>query len=222
MLKKYMSKIIETFVSYLLLELSSMVRLSHTIGSSRMFFSGINCTGPLIGFRRLGAFVLVLTRRYFFSSVTYTAGLGLFNPLVYHIPTLIASAYWFSSSRIVRLFLPILCMVLFIAHPVGSQVFFYSWYWFIPVFIHFLPQKMVFFEALGTTFIAHAVGSVIWIYMVPMPAEYWIGLMPVVAVERLLFASGMVVIFYGMHYARRLSTMAHIFQRTGYPRFIKP
>lgn len=201
MVKKHLSKIIHTVLSYLLLELSSAFKFNHLVGSQRLFFSAINCTGPLVGFRGIGAFALLLLRRYFFSTpkvlnLAYTAGVGFFNPLLYHIPTLIASGYWFSSNRIIRLFVPILCMALFIGHPIGSQVFFYSLYWLIPVAIHFLPKQIVFFEALGTTFVAHAIGSVLWLYIVPMPQEYWIGLVPIVIVERLLFASGMVLVYY--------------------------
>ena len=47
---------------------------------------------------------------------------------------------------------------------------------------------------LGSTFTAHAVGSVIWLYagLVPNP-ETWLALIPVVVLERILFASGMFV-----------------------------
>lgn len=226
MVKNYISKIMQTLLSYLLLEVSSTTRLSYTLGSHRMFFSGINCTGPLIGFRQLGAFVLLLARRYFFSSkvatVAYTAGFGLFNPLLYHIPTLVASAYWFSSNKIIRLLVPIACMALFISHPIGSNVFFYSLYWLIPVIIHFLPRH-IFLEALGTTFMAHAVGSVLWIYLVPMPAEYWIGLMPIVIVERLLFASGIILTSYAMRAASSLYIILrqHFQKKLYYPQSVK-
>lgn len=57
------------------------------------------------------------------------------------------------------------------------------------------PYQSLFLTALGSTFIAHAVGSVIWCYTVPMTPAMWLGLIPVVALERTLFALGMVVAY---------------------------
>lgn len=196
MISNFLSKFIRTLLSYLFLELLSCLKFNYIVGSRRLFFSAINCTaGPVVrGFHGLGAFALFVTRRL---CSFYIFGGGLFNPLVYYIPTLISSAYWFSSSKLIRLGLPMLCMVLFVVHPLGNQVFIYSWFWFIPMVIHYIPYRAVFLEALGTTFLAHAIGSVLWLYLVPMPAAYWIGLIPVVVVERLLFASGMTMVYYG-------------------------
>jgi hypothetical protein len=59
-----------------------------------------------------------------------------------------------------------------------------------------VPQRSLFLQALGSTFIAHAVGSVIWLYTVPMTAAMWMGLMPIVLFERIAFALGMVIAHY--------------------------
>jgi hypothetical protein len=87
-------------------------------------------------------------------------------------------------------------MILFVMHPVGGQAFVYSLYWLIPVALYFIPHRSLFLTGLGSTFIAHAVGSVIWCYTVPMTAGMWMALMPVVFCERLLFALGMVVMHF--------------------------
>lgn len=210
MLNKHISKVVHTFFSYLLLELSSCIKFSYIVGSKQLFFSGINCTGPLAGhFKSLGALILVIVRKRLFCksqvlNLAYTSGNGLFNPLVYHIPTFIASAYWFSSSKFIRLILPLLCMMLFLLHPIGYEAFVYSWFWFIPVIVHLLPYRTPFLEALGTTFLAHALGSVLRLYYMPMPAEYWIGLIPVVIIERLLFASGMTLVYYSATWCSKI------------------
>jgi hypothetical protein len=210
MLNNYFSKIIHTLFSYVLLELSSCIKFSYIFGSKQLFFSGINCTGPLLGhYKGLGAFILLVLRKRLFSTqkvlnLAYTSGGGLFNPLIYHIPTFIASAYWFSSNKFIRLVLPVICMVIFILHPIGYEAFVYSWFWFIPLVVHFLPYRTPFLEALGTTFLAHAIGTVLTLYVRPMPAEYWIALIPVVVVERLLFASGMTLIYYGASWVTKI------------------
>jgi len=86
-------------------------------------------------------------------------------------------------------------MVLFIIHPIGRDAFVYSLYWLIPIILFGYSRKTLFLEALGSTFVAHAVGSVIWLYTVPTTAVSWIGLIPIVAVERVFFAIGMVAVY---------------------------
>src|SRR5216684_1589321 len=74
-----------------------------------------------------------------------------------------ATLYWATNHYTIRLLLPIACMGLFVIHPIGAQAFVYSLYWLIPVILYFIPQRSLFLQALGSTFIAHAVGSVIWL-----------------------------------------------------------
>lgn len=105
-----------------------------------------------------------------------------------------AALYWTTRSALLRVALPLACIAAFIVHPVGAQAWPYSLYWLVPVVLYFVNKKHIFFEALGSTFIAHAVGSVIWIYAAPMTPEAWLTLIPVVAIERLTFASGMVIV----------------------------
>ncbi len=211
-MQKNTSKIMRFLWSYLLLELSSLLKFNYIVGSQRAFFSAINCTGPLMRhFNGLEAFVGVIIRKLlylkFFAprtlTIAYTSALGLFNPLLYHIPTMLASGYWFGSNKGIRVILPMLCMILFMVHPIGYQAMYYSWFWFIPMAIHFLPHRIPFFEALGTTFLAHALGAVFYLYLQPMPAEYWLALIPVVIIERLLFASGMTLVYYGAQWVMK-------------------
>ena len=93
-------------------------------------------------------------------------------------------------------------MVAFIAHPVGAQAWVYSLYWLIPVVLYFLRKESLFLTALGSTFTAHAVGSVIWIYANPMTPQAWLVLIPVVFIERFVFASGMVVAYHGINFIK--------------------
>lgn len=210
MVRNYLSTLVKTVASYFLLELSSCIKFSFILGSKRLFFSGVNIAGPLLGhYNGLSSFLLmVLRRKFLLNSALSNLGSffvkGLLNPLVYYIPTIIASGYWFSSNMFVRLAIPLICMALFIVHPIGNEAFLYSLYWFIPMIIHFLPVQRVFTEALGTTFLAHAIGSVLMLYSMPMAAEYWLRLIPLVVIERLLFASGMTIVLYGAQWCAQL------------------
>jgi len=89
-------------------------------------------------------------------------------------------------------------MVLFALHPVGGQAWVYSLYWLIPVIATFFPERLA-GRALGATFTAHAVGSVAYLYMFQSTPAFWLALIPVVAVERLLFASGISVSYVALN-----------------------
>jgi hypothetical protein len=175
-----------------MVKLSSFIKVSFLVGSSMVWFSGINSIVPLSGaFGGLfGACLLFLMRQIVHLFLFKTISLSF---LAFCVPGFCASLYWATNHPIIRVWLPLLCMGLFIAHPVGAQAFVYSLYWLIPIILYAFSHQSLFLQSLGSTFVAHAVGSVIWLYTVPMTAGMWLGLMPVVIIERVLFALGMVV-----------------------------
>ena len=176
-------------------KISGLMKISFLVGSQMIWFSATNSVLPLAGAfggvmgSGLVFFIRQLIHLIFFKTVSLSF-------LAFCIPGLCASLYWSTQHYVIRLLLPIACMGLFVIHPVGAQAFVYSLYWLIPVVLFFVPQKHLFLQALGSTFIAHAVGSVIWLYTVPMTAAMWMGLMPIVLFERVAFALGMVVMHY--------------------------
>jgi len=111
------------------------------------------------------------------------------------LPMLFAVVYFanFRGKMKLSAVVPLACIGLFLLHPVGRAAWLYSLYWLIPVLAVVLPERVpgkLFFRSFGATFTAHAVGSVIWLYTVPMSAEQWLTLIPVVAYERFLFGLG--------------------------------
>ena len=88
--------------------------------------------------------------------------------------------------------IPALCMMLFMVHPIGSTVFFYSFYWFIPMILYAFFRKHLFAQALISAFVAHALGSLVWLYCYQLAGIYWIAALPVVPFERCLIAMGIV------------------------------
>lgn len=114
--------------------------------------------------------------------------------LIRRIPlaSLCAARVFFKRDAYISIVLPLFCMGLFIVHPVGNQAWMYSLYWIIPSCL-WLVQDNVWTRALQASFVAHAVGSVVWLYSGTMPAEFWIGLIPVVIFERLLMAVGIIL-----------------------------
>jgi len=115
---------------------------------------------------------------------------------------LFAAYYFGSKKKLVTLLIPIIVIVMFVLHPVGKQVWFFSLYWTIPIIIRLLPEKIsanILLKSLGSTFTAHSVGGVAFIYAVPTVPSLWIALIPIVAAERILFALGIAISYKAMN-----------------------
>ena len=177
-----------------LVKLASLFKVSFILGSVMAFFSMTPMVQPLIGVWGgvTGSgllFALAILLRMALS------GCKSFILLSYHVPGFFASCALASRHWLVHVALPLACMALFIAHPVGFKAFAYTGYWLIPVVLYFTKKELFFLRALSSTFIAHGVGSVIWIWCNPMTSAAWLALIPVVFVERGIFALGMTLIY---------------------------
>ena len=143
----------------------------------------------------------------FVAWFIFKAALGHL-PITWGIPTLVAMLAWQASSSqsklpnfMLNLLLPATCMAIFMLHPVAGQAAPYALYWLIPITIFALctgPKSPVLL-ALQSTFVAHAVGSIIWLFVIPTTPEQWLALIPLVAVERCTMAGIATLMFYGSH-----------------------
>jgi hypothetical protein len=120
-------------------------------------------------------------------------------------------------DALLHIALPLTCIILFITNPAGKQAAPYASYWLIPIalwtlrILNLTPTNTWFatsLNALQSTFIAHAVGSIIWLYVVPMSANQWLALIPVVAIERLLIAGMSVLALQAMVAIAQTATKA--------------
>ena len=193
---------VSPFVFPLLIKLASLCKLSFIVGSWCAFFSGTSIIAPLTGaFSGISGTFLVLGVSILAKLVWGTT--FTFKFLACIVPGFFASLYWSTHSVLIRALLPLICMAAFIAHPAIGVGWVYSLYWLIPVALYFKKRHTLFTQALGSTFTAHAVGSVIWLYADAMTPETWLALMPVVLIERLTFAIGMVLAYRAIAYAAR-------------------
>jgi len=175
-----------------------------------MFFSGFYMLAPLSGlFLGTGSIVGVLL----FSKVLLGLSFGFIPLTTTGLPTLAATFVWklsvskTNSFRIklarfaLVVLVPITCMLLFVLHPSVGYGWWYSLYWLIPVGLYGVQlfgwlKSSVFATAISSTFVAHAVGSVVWCYLVPTSPEQWLALIPVVAMERFVSVAGMTALYY--------------------------
>lgn len=121
------------------------------------------------------------------------------STLIRFLPMLFATLYFAKKSKWILL-APALAMIAFWLHPEGRGAWYYALYWLIPVAMYFLYDKFLLARALGTTFTAHAVGSVLFLYALNLKSAVWISLIPVVWKERGLMAIGITLTFIIFNY----------------------
>lgn len=195
---KFITKVttvMSALASILCVYCSSFFKISFIFGSQKAFFNGTSVSMPLIGYFASSTHCAVVSLVRLGELMLRTHSFS-FHLLAFVVPGLFASLYWSTKHSLIRFWLPLTCMIAFVAHPVGSASAVYSLYWLIPLAIYALNVNSIWTQAIGSTFVAHAVGSVIWIYTLPTTPTLWIALLPVVAVERSICAAGMVSVCY--------------------------
>lgn len=111
--------------------------------------------------------------------------------------TVAAAALCFGMVRekkLAGIIIPIAGMLLFWANPVGAEAWGYALLWLIPIAASFFASNL-FARSLASTFQAHVIGSLAFLYLVGLPASAWWALIPLVIVERTLFAAGISVTY---------------------------
>ena len=171
------------FISLLI---SHSLHLNWIIGSFSANFSCIHFILPAF-IKHFGIFGVVVLYAKDFLNVSNI------------IPFLSAKAGMMYSGAIYNrinffnsVVVPAVCMILFIVHPIGNTVFFYSFYWCIPMVLYAYFRRNLFAQALISAFVAHALGSLVWLYCYQLAGIYWIAALPVVPFERCLIAMGIV------------------------------
>ncbi len=175
-------------ISVLTVFITKLIPLSFIIGSQKAFFSATTSLSLLVAAHSNLWMLLFFLIPLKDLSI---AQLGLF--LLNRIPLFFAAWSYRMPTAITSMVVPLNCFLLFILHPMGAQAWPYALYWFIPVVIYTLGYHTIFLKALSSVFVAHALGSVIWLYTHDMSPEIWLALIPIVAIERLLMALGVLL-----------------------------
>ena len=174
--------------------IASQINFSEILGAENQSFTFFQFIAPIAG----GFLGLAGIAAVFFANLggflISGQSLTIFS---FGIPSLFAVYYFYKNSQsklsqnsIAIATVPLVCMALFALHPVGSQVWYYSFYWLIPAGAMLLFPGRLLARSLGSTFTAHAVGTIIFLYAIPTTPALWLALIPVVAFERGLFTLG--------------------------------
>lgn len=186
MFKEWSKKIVFLGIFILAGFVAMQIPFTNIVGSSAKF-TIFDFYGPIVGgfLGSILGFVAMLIMQMIgwiqhgFATDTTT--------LIRLLPMFFAMLYFAKKSRLM-LAVPAIAMVAFWAHPEGRAAWYYALYWLIPFICHFLYNRSTLCRALGATFTAHAVGSVLFLYAFNLKASTWAALMPIVWKERGLMA----------------------------------
>jgi hypothetical protein len=118
----------------------------------------------------------------------------------YHLPTFVGTYYLASHTTATKIALPLICITLFLTHPVGITVPHYPLYWLIPIVITLSKTESIFLRSLGSTLSTHAVGTLLWLYSHPVTTPLLKHLFCIVWYERLFYAFCLTAVYYGFSY----------------------
>ncbi len=185
-------------VSFLII-FARLVPFNWIVGSLHATFSLSTMIAPVIAEQYGLAWIslLFISKGLFSISLLSISSVCLF--IAHRLPLLFASRAFQKREFATSILLPSVCMALFSYHEVGRVAWIYSLYWLIPMALFFTKDRQL-SRALSASFVAHAVGSVVWLYTCSIPAPVWLGLIPVVFLERLLIASGILFCSYFVTY----------------------
>jgi hypothetical protein len=188
-----MNKKISFLVSFLIISCARFIPFNYMVGSlnysmAGSFFSVSTIAAVFIG--KYSSWWSLLLFFVTFKKLTFSKFIYFASN---RIPLLGAACSYSKPNIIISVMFPLVCMFLFIIHPVGFLAWPYATYWLIPVILFLSKKENLFSRALASVFVAHAIGSVIWIYTHDMSATTWLALIPVVAYERIVMASTITV-----------------------------
>ncbi len=115
--------------------------------------------------------------------------------ILHVFPVLFGVWYFASKSKLVNTAIPAIAIIGFLASPIGREVWYYPLFWLIPIVMSFYKEKSVLANALGAAFTTHAIGGLLWIHFFAPPASVWIGLIPIVIIERAIFAAATAAVY---------------------------
>ena len=176
-----------------------LVKISPLWGGCFSYFSFTDVLMPLSGLAGFGISCSLVATRIIFRTLVLNASL---ISILYHIPGLCASFYWSQKNlqRTIGIIIPLVCAILFVLNPIGKEAALYTVLWLVPILLSVYGVTAPFQRSLVSTFIAHSVGSVIWLYTKNITAVEWLSLIPIVIIERFTFACLMTMIYYCVRY----------------------
>ncbi len=152
--------------------------------------------------------IIGLAAGIFWPGSRFIYKIKAFKDYFTFLPIIFAGIYFakvFKGNKKL-IIIPLICILLFVINPIGKTVWFYSCFWLIPIIISLFKEKLdkilkfpifrIFGYSLGSAFVDHAIGSVIYLYLLKIPANFWIEAIPMTIAERLMIAAGIELCYF--------------------------
>jgi len=213
---KRIIKIIFTIISAILFLYFTKIKFGPILGTNMKFSLSV-FFGPTLAKIfgvAYGTSTIILTHIFglvagiFWPGGKYIFKIKAFKDYLTFLPIIFASIYFAKSFKGNKklIVIPLVCILLFVINPIGRTVWFYSCFWLIPIIISLFKEKLdkilrfsifrIFGYSLGSAFVDHAIGSVIYLYLLKIPGEFWIAAIPMTIVERLMIAAGIELCYF--------------------------
>jgi hypothetical protein len=173
-------------------------KFTQIIGSN-INFSLFDFYGPIVGGFMGSVFGLITVLAMQIINWAWHGFAVDAGTLIRFLPMLLAVIYFSKKTKWI-LIAPAFAMIAFWIHPEGRNAWYYALYWLIPIIMYFWHDKFILARALGTTFTAHCVGSILFLYVFNLKSAVWISLIPIVWKERGLMAVGITLTFVAFNY----------------------
>ncbi|MFA5108315.1 MAG: hypothetical protein WC492_02155 [Candidatus Micrarchaeia archaeon] len=184
--------------------IANFIPLAKILGMQGSTFSAFDLIAPIpVAFLGLSSGLAAILIAKLSAGIATGAAMDA-STFLRLLPPLGAGLFFWSykhdmkHSILIQAAIPALAMVAFIFNPAifGTSAMAYALFWLIPIAVIFLPDY-TYLRSLGATFCQHAIGSVLFLYTIPalQNPQIWLALIPIVVVERLLFALGITISF---------------------------
>lgn len=118
------------------------------------------------------------------------------NSIYFRVPSIFEIFVLYSKkAKSLATVLLIFCTVLFLIKDYSLIRILYSVYWVIGIFIFLFNKQNIFLKFLGSSLVAHCVGTVCFEYFINQDVNIYYFLIKIVWAERLLRAFGNYIIF---------------------------
>lgn len=119
------------------------------------------------------------------------------------LPTLVVTYFLGHSARKTSALIALSSIILFVLYHNFSVASIYSLLWLVPVVLSTARLEGLFWHSMNAVFIGHVCGTFLFVATHTVPDVYWVTLLPVAFVERILMAILLYLSILCMEYVKR-------------------
>jgi hypothetical protein len=130
--------------------------------------------------------------------------------LLIGLPTLVVTYCVGQEVRKTKALVSFFSIILFVLYHNFSISSIYSLLWTVPILLSIIPLDHLFLRALSAVFLGHACGTFLFIATHTVPDMYWVSLLPIAFVERIIMAILLYLSILCMEYGKRWVSVSFV------------